>query len=158
MAGKGGVGVWEPPPTRAMMMYSAGFSAAAAIALLIGRCDIGGILAAIAFVFGLIGSIEFLVWRSFLVPRTGQGGTGVWEPPPTARSGDTDDPGRGGTGVWEPPPMAPLVLGTGGTGFLLATLIAVLLDRCPLGTALAFIALILLLLSLLQVHSLGRRS
>lgn len=143
MAGKGGVGVWEPPPTRAMMAYSAAFSAAAAIALLIGRCDIGGILAAIAFVFGLIGSVEFLVWRSTM--------------PPTARS-ETDDPGVGGTGVWEPPPTSPMVLGTGGTGALLAALFAVLLERCPLATALAFIALVLLLLALLRIHSMGRRS
>lgn len=161
MAGQGAVGVREEPPQAMMMIaYSAAFSAAAAIALLIGRCEIGGILAAIAFVFGLLGIIDFLIWRrSVLVPRTGKGGTGVLEPPPSmARSNDTDDPGHGGTGVLEPPPSAPLVVGTGGTGALLATLIAVLLDRCPLATALAFIALILLLLFLLQLRSLGRQS
>jgi hypothetical protein len=142
-----------------MIAYSATVSAAAAIALLIGQCELGGILAAIAFVFGLLGTIDFLIWRhSILVPRTGKGGTGVLEPPPTmARSSETDDPGLGGTGVLEPPPTAPLVTATGGTGALLGTLIAVLLDRCPLATALAFIALILLLLALFQLRSLGRQ-
>ncbi len=160
MAGQGGVGVREEPPQAMMMIaYSATVSAAAAIALLIGQCELGGILAAIAFVFGLLGTIDFLIWRhSILVPRTGKGGTGVLEPPPTmARSSETDDPGLGGTGVLEPPPTAPLVTATGGTGALLGTLIAVLLDRCPLATALAFIALILLLLALFQLRSLGRQ-
>jgi len=160
MAGKGGVGVIEEPPqAMRMVAYSATFSAAAAIALLVGQCDLGGILAAIAFIFGLLGTIDFLIWsNSVLVPRTGKGGTGVLEPPPTmARSSDTDDPGRGGTGVLEPPPTAPLVVGGGGTGDLLATLIAVLLDRCPMATALAFIALILLLLTLFQLRSAGRQ-
>ena len=152
---KGGVGTWEPPPTMAMTVLAAGAAGAAAVAFWNGACDIGSILAAIAFVFGLVGSIDLSLWRSRAVPRSAKGGTGTWEPPPTARS--QSDSAVGGVGGWEPPPVAPIVVHTGGTALLLAALLAEIQDRCPLAAALAAAALILLLLSLFQLRSLGSR-
>lgn len=131
---KGGVGTWEPPPTTAMMVVAAAGAGAAAVAFWNGSCDIGSILAAIAFVFGLVGSIDLSCWRSRAVPGTARG-----------------------TGNGEPPPVAPVVVHTGGAAFLLAALLAEIQDRCPLAAALAAAALILLLLALFQVRSLGRR-
>lgn len=134
-AAKGDPGTWEPPPRMMMVATAAAFSAATTIALLIGECDIGGILAAIAFVFGLIGGVDLAVWSSKVY---------------MTRSGAA----KGDPGSWEPPPTA-LLLDTGGTAALLAALFAVLQERCPLATVLAVTALVLLLLALLQLRPQG---
>lgn len=98
--------------------------------MLLGECDIGGILVAIAFVFGLIGSIQNAFFREGLPDESGTGGH-VIPPQPI------------------PPPPQP-VLETGATGALLASLFALQVDRCPLAAILAAAALILLILALLR--------
>jgi hypothetical protein len=129
---RGSSGTHVQPPRRALMMpvFAAGFSAAAIVAMLLGECDIGGILAAIAFVFALM---------------SGFGGV--------ARiAGSDPDEGGSGSHVQPPKPLPPLppLLEAGAAGSLLGSMYALQVERCQLATVLAIIALILLLLAILR--------
>lgn len=130
---EGGSGTPVIPPRFAMTAVAAGFSAAAVLSMLLGACDIGGILAAIAFVFGLLAGFEGVVARMGAGPGSDEGGSGSPVIPPKPSP------------ILPPPPL----LETGAAGSLLAALFALLVERCPLATALAVIALVLLLLALL---------
>lgn len=122
-----------PLPRPLMATFAAGFTAAAVGAMLLGECDIGGILAAIAFVFGLMAGFQGVVLMASSEPDEGGSGSHVIPPKP----------------IPIPPPPSPL-LETGAAGLLLGSVFAVQVERCPLATGLAGIAFILLLLAILR--------
>ena len=122
-----GSGGWvpppQPPPPPPELALATAFTAASAGALFLHACDLGAILGAIAFLFALMGSFGLAFAR-------------------------TTDPEQRPPGGWVPPPKIAMLSATGGAGALLASLIAVLLERCPWALWLVLIALLLLLLSL----------
>ena len=119
-------GTWEPPPpSTAMSMMSGGFGVAAFFAMLFDACDIGAVLAAIAFLFGLVDVLQIELWyhQVYAYAR---------EPRPET-------------------PLAPSQLvAAAATAFDLAAVTAILTDRCDAAMVATILAVLLDLFAVIR--------
>jgi hypothetical protein len=117
-----------------MMMMSGGFGAAAFFAMLRDACDIGAVLAAIAFVFGLVGVLQIELWYSQVYVYS-----------------------RDSARYRQPAPPSQLVVAAA-TGFDLAAVIAILTDHCKAAMVAIILAVLLDLVSSIHRGGSGRRT